>query len=132
MICINLVIDRGWLEVLHVFQDYGRYGVQSLEDKQKLFRLIKTINSGADSASAPQTPRDYSPSASNHIGMDGFLAPELRGDFNSGILDLHSIDDTEFFPEVTTFRYPNSLKTYFSCLVFRTKRLNRAFFLISE
>ncbi|XP_024386692.1 uncharacterized protein [Physcomitrium patens] len=33
--------------------------------------------------------------------MEGFMSPELRGDFNSGILDLHSIDDTEFFPEIT-------------------------------
>jgi kinesin family protein 2/24 len=32
--------------------------------------------------------------------MDGFLSPELRGDFDPGLLDLHSIDDTEFFPEV--------------------------------
>ncbi|KAG0587846.1 hypothetical protein KC19_2G195600 [Ceratodon purpureus] len=83
-----------------LMQDYARYGVQSLEDKQKLFRLIKTISSsGADSVSEPSTPPTYSRSASQS-GMDGFLSPELRGDFNSGILDLHSIDDTEFFPEI--------------------------------
>jgi len=92
-------IDPGWLEVLHLKQDYARYGVQSLEDKQKLFRLIKTISSGVDSVSEPSTPPAFSRSASQS-GMDGFLSPELRGDFNSGILDLHSIDDTEFFPEV--------------------------------
>lgn len=80
-------------------QDYARYGVQSLEDKQKLFRLIKTISNGVDSASEPSTPPAYSRSASQS-GMDGFLSPEMRSDFNSGILDLHSIDDTEFFPEV--------------------------------
>jgi kinesin family protein 2/24 len=100
LVCHGLDIDPGWLEVLHVKQDYARYGVQSLEDKQKLFRLIKTISSsGVDSVSEPSTPPAYSRSASQS-GMDGFLSPELRGDFNSGILDLHSIDDTEFFPEV--------------------------------
>jgi kinesin family protein 2/24 len=31
------------------------------------------------------------------------LSPELRGDFGQGLLDLHSIDDTEFFPEVRQF-----------------------------
>jgi kinesin family protein 2/24 len=93
-------IDPGWLEVLHLKQDYARYGVQSLEDKQKWGRLIKTIsNSGVDSVSEPSTPPAYSRSTSQSE-MDGFLSPELRGDFNSGILDLHSIDDTEFFPEV--------------------------------
>jgi kinesin family protein 2/24 len=91
--------------VLHLKQDYARYGVQSLEDKQKLFRLIKTISSGVDSVSEPSTPPAYSRSASQG-GMDGFLSPELRGDFNSGILDLHSIDDTEFFPEVVLVSPP--------------------------
>lgn len=91
-------------------QDYGRYGVQSLEDKQKLFRLIKKINGGADSASDPSTPRTYSRSASQS-GMDGFLSPDLRGDFNSGILDLHSIDDTEFFPEVICVTLTDSKMT---------------------
>jgi kinesin family protein 2/24 len=80
-------------------QDYARYGVQSLEDKQKLFRLIKTISSGVEPASEPTTPPPFSRSASQS-GMDGFLSPELRGDFDPGLLDLHSIDDTEFFPEV--------------------------------
>ncbi|CAK9256518.1 unnamed protein product [Sphagnum jensenii] len=83
-----------------LMQDYARYGVQSLEDKQKLFRLIKTISSGVDPASEPNTPPAYSRSASQS-GMDDFLSPELRGDFGQGLLDLHSIDDTEFFPETS-------------------------------
>jgi kinesin family protein 2/24 len=93
------MIQVGW-EVCFVKQDYARYGVQSLEDKQKLFRLIKTISSGVDPASEPNTPPAYSRSASQS-GMDGFLSPELRGDFGPGLLDLHSIDDTEFFPETS-------------------------------
>ncbi|CAM6043770.1 unnamed protein product [Sphagnum compactum] len=83
-----------------LMQDYARYGVQSLEDKQKLFRLIKTISSGVEPASEPTTPPPFSRSASQS-GMDGFLSPELRGDFDPGLLDLHSIDDTEFFPETS-------------------------------
>lgn len=79
-------------------QDYARYGVQSLEDKQKLFRLIKTISSGAEPSSEPTTPPPYSRPA-NRSGMD-FLSPEFRGDFGAGILDLHSIDDSELFSEV--------------------------------
>jgi hypothetical protein len=97
--CLETVTDSCWTEVSNVKQDYARYGVQSLEDKQKLFRLIKTISSGVDPVSEPSTPTSHMRSASQG-GMDGFLSPELRGDFGPGILDLHSIDDTEFFPEV--------------------------------
>nr|XP_024396063.1 kinesin-like protein KIN-13B isoform X2 [Physcomitrium patens] len=79
--------------------EYGRYGAQSLEEKQKLFKLVKSIGSGAESASESSTPPVFSFSASQS-GMDGYFPPELRGDFNAGILDLHSIDDTEFFPEI--------------------------------
>ncbi|BBM99793.1 kinesin family member 2/24 [Marchantia polymorpha subsp. ruderalis] len=82
-----------------LMQDYARYGVQSLEDKQKLFRLIKTISSGAEPSSEPTTPPPYSRPA-NRSGMD-FLSPEFRGDFGAGILDLHSIDDSELFSEVS-------------------------------
>lgn len=99
--CLETVTDSCWTEVSNVKQDYARYGVQSLEDKQKLFRLIKTISSGVDPVSEPSTPTSHMRSASQG-GMDGFLSPELRGDFGPGILDLHSIDDTEFFPEVIT------------------------------
>lgn len=81
-----------------VKQDYARYGVQSLEDKQKLFRLIKTISSGAE-PSESSTPPAYSRSV-NPCGMETFLSPEFRGDLGSGILDLHSIDDSMLFSEV--------------------------------
>ncbi|XP_024529613.1 kinesin-like protein KIN-13A [Selaginella moellendorffii] len=81
-----------------LMQDYARYGVQSLEDKQKLFRLIKTISSGPDHVSEPSTPPQYVRSASQ-IGMDSILSPELRGDFGAGILDIHAMDDSELLSE---------------------------------
>lgn len=84
-------------------QDYARYGVQSLEDKQKLFRLIKTISSGVEPpppAEEPTTPPACSHSASQSGMDDVFFSPEFKADFGPEILDLHSIDDTEFFPEV--------------------------------
>lgn len=31
---------------------------------------------------------------------DGFYSPEFRGDFGAGLLDLHSMDDTELLSEV--------------------------------
>lgn len=93
------VFDSGGLGSSCVTQEYGRYGAQSLEEKQKLFKLVKSIGSGAESASESSIPPVFSFSASQS-GMDGYFPPELRGDFNAGILDLHSIDDTEFFPEV--------------------------------
>ena len=34
-----------------LMQDYHRYGVSKLEDKQKLFRVIKTVNGEASAAS---------------------------------------------------------------------------------
>jgi hypothetical protein len=38
-------------------------------------------------------------------GKDGYLSSEFREDF--GIIDLHSIDDTKFFPEVIIFAIYN-------------------------
>jgi kinesin family protein 2/24 len=87
-----------------LMQDYARYGVQSLEDKQKLFRLIKTISSGVEPpppAEEPTTPPACSHSASQSGMDDVFFSPEFKADFGPEILDLHSIDDTEFFPETS-------------------------------
>lgn len=38
-----------------VAQDYAKYGVTKMEDKQKLFRLIKSLNSNS-STNSPQKP----------------------------------------------------------------------------
>ncbi|GBG65138.1 hypothetical protein CBR_g49500 [Chara braunii] len=77
-----------------LMQDYSRYGVQALEDKQKLFRLIKAVNgSGELTAEMPASPPNFPPLVHQN-GFDSFLSPELRGDVSSGILDLHAIDDS--------------------------------------
>eukprot|EP01018_Ginkgo_biloba_P020497 Gb_02027 [translate_table: standard] len=67
------------------------YGAQSLEDKQKLFKMIRSMNLGGDSGSEPLTP--------SGTAMDGFMSPEMRGEFGAGLLDLHSMDDTELLSE---------------------------------
>eukprot|EP00249_Psilotum_nudum_P022165 c28399_g1_i2 orf=163-2601(+) len=80
-----------------LMQDYSRHGVQSMEDKQKLYRLIKSMSSGAEPPSEQWTPPLHSSSKQN--GVDGLASPELRGEMGSGILDLHSIDDIELLSE---------------------------------
>lgn len=73
------------------------YGAQSLDEKQKLFKFFKGMNLGAESGSEPITPTGQS---SAGLGAtDGFLSPELRGEFGAGLLDLHAMDDTELFTE---------------------------------
>ncbi|MCO5580270.1 hypothetical protein L7F22_034136 [Adiantum nelumboides] len=80
-----------------LMQDYARHGVQSLEDRQKLFRLIKSMSGGMESGGEPFTPPNYGSGRRN--GADGLSSPELRGDITGGILDLHSIDDIELLSE---------------------------------
>lgn len=80
-----------------LMQDYARHGVQSLEDRQKLFRLIKSMSGGMESGGEPFTPPNYGSGRRN--GVDGLSSPELRGEIGAGILDLHSIDDIELLSE---------------------------------
>ncbi|WMV31468.1 hypothetical protein MTR67_024853 [Solanum verrucosum] len=73
------------------------YGAQSMEEKQRLFKLMRNLNFNGESASDPYTPTAES---SGGIGpSDGFYSPEFRGDFGAGLLDLHSMDDTELLSE---------------------------------
>ncbi|XP_009630321.1 kinesin-like protein KIN-13A isoform X1 [Nicotiana tabacum] len=73
------------------------YGAQSMEEKQRLFKLMRNLNFNGESASEPYTPTAES---SGGIGAsDGFYSPEFRGDFGAGLLDLHSMDDTELLSE---------------------------------
>ncbi|PHT49053.1 Kinesin-like protein KIF2C [Capsicum baccatum] len=73
------------------------YGAQSMEEKQRLFKLMRNLNFNGESASEPYTPTAES---SGGIGQsDGFYSPEFRGDFGAGLLDLHSMDDTELLSE---------------------------------
>ncbi|KAJ8566094.1 hypothetical protein K7X08_030571 [Anisodus acutangulus] len=73
------------------------YGARSMEEKQRLFKLMRNLNFNGESASEP-----YTPTAESSGGMgpsDGFYSPEFRGDFGAGLLDLHSMDDTELLSE---------------------------------
>ncbi|KAJ0954744.1 putative plus-end-directed kinesin ATPase [Helianthus annuus] len=73
------------------------YGAQSAEEKQRLFKLMRNLNFGGESGSEP-----FSPTAKGSGGIgasDGFYSPDFRGDFGAGLLDLHSMDDTELLTE---------------------------------
>ncbi|MQL71975.1 hypothetical protein Taro_004296 [Colocasia esculenta] len=73
------------------------HGAQSLEDKQKPFKLLRNLNFNGESGSEPYTP------TSQYLGgagpMDTFYSPELRGEFGAGLLDLNAMDDTELISE---------------------------------
>ncbi|KAJ8539804.1 hypothetical protein K7X08_014056 [Anisodus acutangulus] len=73
------------------------YGAQSMEEKQRLFKLMRNLNLNGESASDPYTPTAQSPGGFG--SSDGFYSPEFRGDFGAGLLDLHSMDDTELLTE---------------------------------
>ncbi|XP_077226818.1 kinesin-like protein KIN-13A [Tasmannia lanceolata] len=73
------------------------YGVQSAEEKQKLFKLLRSLNLNGESSSEPYTPTAQSLGAAAVV--DGFYSPELRGEFGAGLLDLHAMDDTELLSE---------------------------------
>ncbi|KAJ6852659.1 kinesin-like protein KIN-13A [Iris pallida] len=73
------------------------YGAQSAEEKQKFFKLLRDLNLNGESGSEQYTPTSQSFGA---IGAaDGFYSPDLRGEFGAGLLDLHSVDDTELLSE---------------------------------
>uniref|UniRef100_A0A0D6R153 Kinesin-like protein n=1 Tax=Araucaria cunninghamii TaxID=56994 RepID=A0A0D6R153_ARACU len=73
------------------------YGGQTLDEKQRLYKILKSMNLGGDPGSEPMTPQLQS--SMGPSTMDGFLSPELRGDFGAGLLDLHAMDDSELFSE---------------------------------
>ncbi|KAK6803626.1 hypothetical protein RDI58_001410 [Solanum bulbocastanum] len=73
------------------------YGAQSMEEKQRLLKLMRNLNFNGESASEPYTPTTQSPGG---IGAsEGYYSPKFRGDFGAGPLDLHSMDDTELLSE---------------------------------
>ena len=57
-------------------QDYAKYGITSVEDKQKLFRLIKLVNKGGDGALTAMQ-------GANQRDVDG----------NAGLVDLDGDQD---------------------------------------
>lgn len=76
------------------------YGPQLIEEKQKLYMLLRSLNFNGESASAPIS-EPYTPTAQSLGGhsIDGFYSPELRGEFGAGLLDLHAMDDSELLSE---------------------------------
>lgn len=74
------------------------YGPQSAEEKQRLFKLMRNLNFNGESVSEPYTPSAQSSGA--FAPSEGFYSPEFRGDFGAGLLDLHSMDDTELLSDV--------------------------------
>ncbi|XP_019070312.1 kinesin-like protein KIN-13A isoform X1 [Solanum lycopersicum] len=73
------------------------YGAQSMEEKQRLLKLMRNLNFNGESVSEPYTPTTQSPGGVR--GSEGYYSPEFRGDFGAGLLDLHSMDDTELLSE---------------------------------
>ena len=59
---------------------------------------MRNLNFNGEPGSEPYTPT--SQSLSGFAASDGFYSPEFRGDFGAGLLDLHSMDDTELLSEV--------------------------------
>ncbi|XP_020101579.1 kinesin-like protein KIN-13A isoform X2 [Ananas comosus] len=76
------------------------YGPQTVEEKQKLYKLLRSLNFNGESVSEPYTPTAQSFGAAG--ALDGFYSPELRGEFGAGLLDLHAMDDTELLSEHVT------------------------------
>lgn len=81
------------------------YGPQSAEEKQRLFKLMRNLNFNGDSVSEPYTPTPTAQSSGAFAPSDGYYSPEFRGDFGAGLLDLHSMDDTELLSDVCCTYY---------------------------
>ncbi|RCV35772.1 hypothetical protein SEVIR_7G278200v4 [Setaria viridis] len=77
------------------------YGPQSVEEKQRLYTLLRSLNFNGESAAVSMS-EPYTPTAQSFGGgnpVEGFYSPELRGDLGAGLLDLHAMDDTELLSE---------------------------------
>ncbi|XP_073136792.1 kinesin-like protein KIN-13A [Henckelia pumila] len=73
------------------------YGPQSTEEKQRLFKLMRNLHFNGESVSDPYVPSTHNSGA--FALSDGYYSPEFRGDFGAGLLDLHSMDDTELLSD---------------------------------
>ncbi|KAK3160822.1 hypothetical protein QOZ80_1BG0065290 [Eleusine coracana subsp. coracana] len=77
------------------------YGPQSIEEKQKLYTLLRSLNFNGELTAAPVSDT-YTPTTQSFgsgVHVDGFYSPELRGEFGAGLLDLHAMDDSELLSE---------------------------------
>ncbi|EPS57740.1 hypothetical protein M569_17077, partial [Genlisea aurea] len=73
------------------------YGPQSAEEKQRLIKLMRNLNFNGENAYEAYTQNAQSSTA--FPPSDGFHSPEFRNDFGAGLLDLHSMDDTELLSD---------------------------------
>ncbi|KAF7837814.1 kinesin-like protein KIN-13A [Senna tora] len=73
------------------------YGSQSAEEKQRLFKLMRSLNFNGESGPEPFTPTAQT--LGGVAASDGLYSPDFRGDFGAGLLDLHAMDDTELLSE---------------------------------
>ncbi|ONK61600.1 uncharacterized protein A4U43_C08F31650 [Asparagus officinalis] len=94
---LSVFYDKYYALLQASYYDLDGYGGQSVEEKQKLFKLFRNLNFNGESASEPYTPtsQSFGPSGA----ADGFYSPDLRGEFGAGLLDLHAVDDTELLSE---------------------------------
>lgn len=76
------------------------YGPQSAEEKQRLFKLMRNLNFNGETVSESYTPTPTAQSSGAFTPTEGYYSPEFRGDFGAGLLDLHSMDDTELLSDV--------------------------------
>ncbi|KAL1543080.1 Kinesin-like protein KIN-13A [Salvia divinorum] len=75
------------------------YGPQSAEEKQRLFKLMRNLNFNGETVSEHHIPTPTAQSSGAFTPTEGYYSPEFRGDFGAGLLDLHSMDDTELLSD---------------------------------
>ena len=84
-----------------LLQDYGKYGITDMADKQRLFRLIKLVGTLGPSASLPASAQPSNTPSSMAINPNSVV--ELDGemiDNNAALLNLEDHDE-DLLPEVT-------------------------------
>ena len=77
------------------------YGPQSVEEKQRLYMLLRNLNFNGESLPA-SVSEPYTPTAQKFgsgTSAEGLYSPELRGELGAGLLDLHAMDDTGLLSE---------------------------------
>ena len=89
-----------------VVQDYAKVGVEDLADKQKLFRLIKRVNSEAERGGGWDSPVAASPRKAAASPAPKVATPvtstPLQPSNKADILDLEGMDDeTDLLGEVS-------------------------------
>lgn len=107
----EVLSEEAFLKLL--MQDYGKFGVTDMDDKQKLFRLIKSVsherrdgNASAPGSSSRERGQGmgmapYGPAASGGGSFGGVLDHHVDG--SGGLLDLEA-DDGDLLMTVRALR----------------------------